>query len=251
MKNDNSVQFMTEKLVISGQVIEHYQYSVPIRLGVKRSSYRSRGRRCLYRRTPEGGMTMFFDKSANVKRSDNLRRSKQKLIRLINSNSDFKTFLTLTFEENLTDLSVANKFFDRFIKRLRYFYPSLKYVAVPEFQKRGAVHYHLLTNIVNIPQVELSDIWNNGFVFVNSIRKIDNIALYVSKYLTKEVCSVVNKRAFFYSLNCLKPVIKRLKAEIHQYLFSSGIWLKSLYSAFFEGLDYVPAFSYNVYRLIS
>ena len=78
----------------------------------------------------------------------NIIRSKFQLERLIKSNEkEFKTFITLTFAENLGNIDLANKKFNiwrTYIKRLK---KDFKYVCVPEFQKRGAVHYHLLTNL--------------------------------------------------------------------------------------------------------
>lgn len=79
----------------------------------------------------------------------NLVRSKNEMCRLILSNEDkFETFITLTFEDDIFDLTVANKKFQSFIRKLkRAFSSELFYVSVPEFQKNGRVHYHMITNI--------------------------------------------------------------------------------------------------------
>lgn len=78
----------------------------------------------------------------------NLLRSKFQMERLIKSNEkEFKTFITLTFADNIKDIKEANKkihIWCTYIKRLKN---DFKYIGVPEFQKRGAVHYHFLTNI--------------------------------------------------------------------------------------------------------
>lgn len=87
----------------------------------------------------------------------------------------------------MTDLRRANGEFAKFVKRLkRYVGFSPQYVAVPEFQKRGAVHYHLLLNCPYIPADELARLWGQGFVKVNAIDNVDNLGAYVTKYMTKD-----------------------------------------------------------------
>lgn len=64
----------------------------------------------------------------------------------------------------------------KFIQRLKYkFGKDIKYLAVIEFQQRGAVHYHVLSDIPYIKQDELQDLWGQGFVFINAISHVDNI----------------------------------------------------------------------------
>lgn len=78
----------------------------------------------------------------------NVIRSKIKLQRLVKCNENaFKTFITLTFNQNITDLNDAYKAFRRFIVRTSKLQKDFKWVCVPEFQKSGRVHYHLITNI--------------------------------------------------------------------------------------------------------
>lgn len=83
-------------------------------------------------------------------------------------------FLTLTFKDNITDLKYSNNEFKNYIKRLNYYislkvknYEGLKYVAVIEFQDRGAVHYHiLLFNMPYIPHSVLLEKWDLGSVYI-------------------------------------------------------------------------------------
>jgi len=105
-----------------------------------------------------------------------------------------------------------------FIQRLKYNFPSIKYLAVPEFQgdyyfrtgiKKefgGAIHYHLLLNqIVDTKKIE--KVWRHGFVKINKIKSINNVGLYVSKYLSKESFNrkYFGKKKFFYSRNLNRP----------------------------------------------
>lgn len=161
----------------------------------------------------------------------NINRSKFELQRIVKANENrFKTFITLTFEENLQDISEANKIFNSFrtyIKRLK---KDLIYICVPEFQKRGAIHYHLLTNIEyndlnllsekevklwskksNSWQIGKNIIgWNKGFTLVKDMKDI-NVVGYLSKYMTKDIDNRLwGKRRYLCSQNIIKPKISYL-----------------------------------------
>lgn len=144
-------------------------------------------------------------------RVDNLSRSRSSLIDLVYSNySTWHSFVTLTFAENVTDVTAANKMFNIWLTQVRRKKPDFKYIAVPEFQKRGAVHYHLLSNLVcgtDIPaqekkitknteknkyfELEYYNIpyWKNGFSTAFDLQLTDNrfdVAAYMCKYMYKD-----------------------------------------------------------------
>ena len=154
----------------------------------------------------------------------NVIRSKLQCQRLAKCNSSiWETFITLTFEENITDIKLANKEFNKFVSKIRRIYKDFKYICVPEFQKRGAIHYHLLTNISTendklIYKQEDNKkflhvkYWNNGFTKVDKIKNdIKKIIGYISKYMTKDVDNrLFSKHRYFYSYNLNKPQISYL-----------------------------------------
>jgi len=175
-----------EKLIISGNRIELYKYEAPVKSGVKRKK-----KRIVKRRTQEQVIEQVKKSEESnfemeVMRYSSLRRTRARITRLINSNEDLQTFITLTFKENITDLREANKIFKKFILRLKYSHKNLKYLAVPEFQQRGAFHYHVLVNIEYLDNSKLADIWQQGFVMINKVKHINNLGLYVSKYICKK-----------------------------------------------------------------
>ena len=87
-------------------------------------------------------------KLSNTIEERSIIRSKLECQRLAKSNfKDWETFITLTFADNIIDIKTANKQFRYFIDKVQRVKKNFKYLCVPEFQKRGAVHYHLLTNI--------------------------------------------------------------------------------------------------------
>lgn len=187
------------KIIRSGRNVEIYSYETYVKVNYKRK------KRIAIKRNK-------CDFNENTKiyiRDSSLRRTRSRIKRIIQSNDDFKTFLTLTFKENITELEIANKCFHNFIKRLKRIYQDLKYLAVPEFQKRGAVHYHILLNIAFISNEKLAKIWGHGFVMINEIKLIDNIGAYVAKYLQKSLFDkrYFGMRKFFYSRNLKKPTV--------------------------------------------
>jgi len=145
----------------------------------------------------------------NYANTNQRRRDKIRRLACCNFNVKYAKFLTLTFAENMTDIKECNVLFKNFIKRLKYNYSlkSIKYLAVIEFQKRGAVHYHVLLDIPYIPQEELQEVWGNGFVYINAITHVDNIGAYVLKYITKDNndSRLMGQKAYLTSRNLIKP----------------------------------------------
>jgi hypothetical protein len=199
------------KIIISGSFIEEYIYQNEITLGKKAVRKKKR------KNKPRDEQTEM--------RSGALRRTRMTIMRLVNSNPDFTTFLTLTFDENkfankkdITEFEKCNYLFMTFIQRLKYNFPVIKYLAVPEFQgdyyfrtgiKKefgGAIHYHLLLN-QKADTKKIEKIWRHGFVKINKIKSINNVGLYVSKYLSKESFNrkYFGKKKFFYSRNLNRP----------------------------------------------
>lgn len=152
------------------------------------------------------------ENSEMVISATNLNRCKNTLIEYASENADmFHSFITLTFEENITDINEANKKFHSYITMVKRVKNDFVYLGVPEFQKRGAVHYHLLTNLVcdiDIPKRELKRLyneqekkyteleyydlpyWNNGYSSAFNLDMTDekfNVALYITKYLYKDI----------------------------------------------------------------
>lgn len=86
-------------------------------------------------------------------RIDSLIRSWTNMSQLAYKNQHvWKSFITLTFKKNVTDLTVANRMLNMYCSSMARSCKELgfefKYIGVPEFQERGAVHYHLVTNVV-------------------------------------------------------------------------------------------------------
>jgi len=191
-----------KKLVISGNIAELYEYQYPIIMGITR---KNSGR----------GNEKYTDVTTKIEnRKKTQYRARKNVYRIINSNAfQLKKFITLTFEENLTDIKKANRYFKTFIQRLNYYLktnhkPKLKYIAVIEFQTRGAIHYHLLCNAPYIQNKTLNEIWGNGFVKINNIDNVDNVGAYVTKYMNKDLTDerLQGQKCYLISKNLEKSI---------------------------------------------
>lgn len=159
------------------------------------------------------------DTNNSIIEERNIIRSKLECQRLAKSNiKDWETFITLTFEENETNVKNANKRFKYFIDKVRRIKKDLKYLCITEFQKRGAVHYHLLTNIsINDTTLIYAQkdnskykhikYWSEGFTSVEIMKgNPKKIVGYIAKYMTKDIDNrLFNKHRYFYSQNLIKP----------------------------------------------
>ena len=169
--------YVYRKVVVSNNILEDFNFDEPIRIngGVKNNQHTKRG---------ENSRGEEYCGRSVHKARNTIRRLAQ-----CNFNEDDK-FLTLTLNNdndfNIESIKECDAEFRLFIRALRRRFRELKYIAVREFQKRGAVHYHILTNFPYIPKQELAEIWGHGFVQINAVTNVFGIGAYISKYLSKE-----------------------------------------------------------------
>jgi len=168
-------------------------------------------------------------------------------------------FLTFTFGDNIRDLKIANKEFTLMISRLCYALKisrrTLAYVAVPEFQERGAVHYHVL--FFNLPFIHgsdlnrfYSDVWGKGFVFRETVNFNDqhDVVKYMGKYLTKGEKHFINKKRFFSSRACIRPFV--IDSPVLYHLFFS-LYSSTLFHVHSVQIDrdFVGTIYYDVFSI--
>jgi len=168
---------------------------------------------------------------SQVRTEMSLKRARQNLYRLVNSNlsNKFKPlFITFTFKENITNVEIANKKFTDFVRRLNFHYgKKFRYLSVIEFQKRGAVHYHCVFFNLSVSWEELersehavAGIWGLGFVDIEPIRNAKAVAPYVCKYLNKGLHDkrLRGKKSYFTSRGLLRPESFRREESIDNLL---------------------------------
>ena len=219
--------------------------------------------------TKKGRTTLQASKSKEI-RFDSLARTRRNVIELTAQNADkFKSFITLTFKENVSDVKEANKAFNIYITQVRRYCNEhgreFYYIAVPEFQKRGAVHYHMLCSEACgselIPYHEepkriwstkkkcwrifhYFDLkyWKKGFsqaIDLDDKKQFDdqfNLALYMCEYLYKDL----DDRLFNHT-KLLKS--NNLENPTYRYLLSDKI-----YNAAIEYITRFGDYKVNVYQ---
>lgn len=122
---------------------------------------------------------------------------------------DADRLLTLTFRDNVTDIDQAWERFKYFCKLMKFRYrEKWAYVAVPEYQKRGAVHFHLaVAGYFHANTVR--HLWRRaagkfgGNIDITSPKKFGKkswnpkrIAGYLTKYITKQDTVDFNRRRY-------------------------------------------------------
>ena len=206
------------KIKVMNDLVEVFEYSDPIKVLKDGKSEPIKKRKSYLKQ----------EKGTGDIRTDSLNRSFSRLMDLaITNHKEFKTFITLTFAENVTDLDFANKCFNNFTSIVRRVYPNFKYLGVPEFQKRGAVHYHLMTNldltsdIIELQEnhVNMYDVkyWKHGFTSVFDLNLTDDnfsIALYLAKYFYKDIDKrLFGRRKILASRNLKNPDVVKVDSK--------------------------------------
>jgi len=171
-------------------------------------------RRQLYKEFNRKKMTLFNGRT----RRANFRR-------LVTTNFSSCNFITLTFRDSekegfdITDIASCNLAFDKFMKRLRRAFPTdFKFLVVVEFQKRGAVHYHMLADLGLeflgeehtrwYERYFQSRYWKHGFVDIKAVDHVDNLGAYISKYMSKDMDDrLKGKKAYRASGNLDRPIV--------------------------------------------
>jgi len=203
------------KMIKYGNIIEIYQYEKNL------SNYQREGIRKYPQRTR---VSLLASNRADTiqsvfkKRQDNAQRTRVVFTRLVAANIDGiekPLLFTFTYAENIISLRQGYKDFRSFVQSLRNkFGKKFSYIAVPEFQKRGAVHFHALFWGIPIEVFReqrlsrvVDKIWGHGFVFMKltdgDVRLSGYLAKYMSKAYTDERLS--GQKSYTASRNIKRP----------------------------------------------
>lgn len=246
-----TIEVYNMKAIVCGNVIEFYRYEDTMFRGFERK--RSNFSFC---ESPEvdyeTGEILVSDKKSESRARSNIRaRNQVRRLALSNFTSNSK-FLTLTFKENLTDVSQANELFKEFIKKVRKKHDkNLKYLAVVEFQKRGAVHYHMLCDLKYIGVDKLAKLWGHGGITIKKIKHVDNVGAYIVKYMTKQTVDerMFSKKMYQCSRNLERP--KELVGNKAEWLYERmrDEKRKKVYSSQYENKQTSNQIIYEEYNL--
>ena len=177
----------------------------------------------------EVGKRRDFDELSTLEQMQSIRRKERYyrdkifyIRRLVDCNYDDKSsFLTVTFKDNITDIKLAHKEFDNFMKRFKRYLKrtKIKYIATWEKQKRGSIHYHIiLFDVPFIKANKMEEIWGNGFIKINKITKSVKqweIGVYLTKYFVKDIDKKQRySNAYSKSTNLIEPVEYRERLDL-------------------------------------
>jgi len=205
---------MYTKIIQSGNLLEIYEYEKePIPPKAKRRKpRRSYGRRV----------------------SRNSERARRSFFRLVRSNVGFgasPALLTLTMYD-IVPIGDAWKCFTAFFARWNRKRKAerLRFIAVSEFQKRGAVHFHVL--VWGLTDEEISSerdtraiqaIWTYGFIDCIKTDGNPKLAGYLAKYMSKAMQDqrLFGRKAFSASRGLVRPVSLNTKTQI---AYAQELW---------------------------
>lgn len=120
-----------------------------------------------------------------------VRKSLNELCSIINANVVYPErcrWVTLTYAANMTDLDRLGRDWENFRKKaVRKWQRNFEYITIKEPQGRGAWHLHILMVFDDtapfIDKQELFDMWGNGFVKVERIKRGIDSGLYFTASL--------------------------------------------------------------------
>ena len=211
--NGVAEKYMQGRMFVAGSTVESYTYSKPIRYGYEREYE--------IKRKPEPG----------EKRQDNLTRAQRAVRQIVWANlGRYTKFLTLTYENTVLEVSEFKLNFDAFRKGMSRRGYKMRYLYVLERQKErgekegneGCLHCHIvLFNDEYIPYKDILECWKygsidihvlNGCRFENnhkSAEKINDLAAYVSKYITKDCVAMPGNKTYCCSIGLERATLHR------------------------------------------
>ena len=141
--------------------------------------------------------------------------------------NEWEYFITFTFNPdkiNSFDYDETSKAMSKWIKNNKYRHaPDMRYVIVPELHKSGRYHFHgMFSNMGSIKFVDsgkkdksdrvIFNVGNYklGFTTATQISSSNATALYIGKYITKELSAEIKyKKRYWRSRNLNEPIVKK------------------------------------------
>lgn len=180
-----------------------------------------------------------FTTFSNTRRS--ARRVYDEVKDICDCNS-FQWFITLTFtsDENIvydrTNDDLVRSLYQKWRRYVKDNYPDMIYVAVPEYHKKGALHFHLLVGNITADELRLSfamksncmgkeidiynvNCWKYGFSTASEIVKPERCSSYVMKYILKADIDTrfFGKKRYYCSHNLVRPEKIKYKFNAEYY----------------------------------
>lgn len=170
------------------------------------------------------------------------RRARQTLYDICKCN-DFSFFVTLTFDGNKIDRmndNATKRKYSQWANDVKKQFPNMYYVTVPEYHKKGGLHFHILIGGITLDELKATPalnkrgkqihkkgkaIWNigawkKGFSTLSIIGNGEATNHYICKYITKQHADdrFFNKRRYYVSRNIERPEIEKRVERIENAL---------------------------------
>lgn len=176
-----------------------------------------------------------------------LKKVKTNIIDLAFNYDKWEFFITLTFnDKEIGDYSHENviKCLSKWINNQKHQNRDFTYLLVPEFHKSGRLHFHGL--VAHVPKWEFEEgrsaktgrllkvnglqIYNLknyklGYTTISKIQSQEKVSNYISKYATKDLIKIKNKKRYWYSRNLQKPKLEYfcIDTNLKEYIEGSNI----------------------------
>lgn len=197
-----------KKLLQTGYIVEVFEYQGTPAVLMPKRAHNPRQERRVRKRRP-----------------DHVASAAQSFRRLVRGNlsKGAPALLTLTMLD-LVDVRIAYKCFTSFGSRVRrIFGEGIAWLAVPEFQARGAVHFHVLIwglpdNIVKNERNTryIQNLWSYGYVDLIQTDGDEKLAYYLTKYLSKGMSDdrLIGVKAYSSTRNIMRTVSFNNQAQV-------------------------------------
>ncbi|WP_424526563.1 rolling circle replication-associated protein [Spiroplasma endosymbiont of Glossina fuscipes fuscipes] len=181
------------------------------------------------------------------------------------SNSKNLSFLTLTYAVNEKDVKKCKNDLKLFFNNINRWWNNpirskhhkgiLKYMYTYEYQKRGAVHFHIILN-QKIPNSVVQQYWKYGINKNIKVRAGSNedVVKYLAKYIVKTANNDksqnhydLNIKAYQFSKNCKNPRVKVGVVELSEQDLIYSVKDNLNYFAFGDENGYKIGFSCDSY----
>lgn len=194
------------KIIEYGDIIETYEYSKRLTKKERKPLSKLQKKRASERRRKA------------IRRAYSIRRSVQSFFRLVHHNNlqaKSISFVTLTFANDI-DFKTSSRYVSHFFQRIKKTQIELpiSYISVPEFTKKGRIHYHLL--VYNLPTEMVKNERNSRYLqrqfsrgyldLLLATNVTTGIAGYMAKYMRKTF--EFNKSPSWRGYNCSRNIKK-------------------------------------------
>lgn len=222
------------RIIYSGNKVEIYKVNdYNIKTGITRETKDNK----------KSGLKLRRKKEINSKnrRRSHLTTIRNNIIRLAEcNNSKFKSFITLTYNKDVTE-EENTKYLNLFFTKIKKKCKDLSYIWVLERTEKGRIHVHILSSLSfpkcnaksnerkteehKLQEQELEKTWsynkkNLGWVDIRSINKNEcrKYSLYLATYLNKSMyITEIEKQKHLYGYsrrNLNKPIEEKYETNV-------------------------------------